>query len=217
MSDIKQQYIDQYTEYHSIPDHYPGLDIIVRGHNEITHLVEAYKPKSLLDYGCGKGYQYTERNIHEPWGMMPTLYDPGVPEFSTLPDGPFDGIYSTDVMEHIPEEALPEVLTWIFENANQFVFLGICTRPAYAVLPNGDNAHCTVKSLEWWSQMVEEYNKKGVKTHLKCYGDSNGYNIFFQKNRKSLILNEIFFQKGVDIPSSPAILCLLIEKREMFL
>jgi hypothetical protein len=75
------------------------------------------------DFGCGKGLQYTKFKYHEELGVMPTLYDPGVPEYDTLPEGIFDGVYSTDVMEHIPKEQIPETFETIFEKAEKFVFL----------------------------------------------------------------------------------------------
>ena len=53
--------------------------------------------------------------------MMPALYDPGVEQFEKMPKGKFDGVYSTDVMEHIPEEELPESLEFIFSKADKFV------------------------------------------------------------------------------------------------
>ena len=53
-----------------------------------------------------------------------------VPEFETLPDGPFDGIISTDVLEHIPEEQIPETINMITKRADKFVFLAIATSPA---------------------------------------------------------------------------------------
>ena len=140
-------------------------------------MVRDTKSKTLLDYGCGKGLQYSEWKHHEELGVMPALYDPAVPEFEELPEGKFDGVYSTDVMEHIPKEQLPEVFTHIFSKAERFVFLAICTKPAIAVLPSGENAHCTVEPIEWWRAKIEQYAPKRVYTHLKTYGNCNNYEI----------------------------------------
>jgi 2-polyprenyl-3-methyl-5-hydroxy-6-metoxy-1,4-benzoquinol methylase len=51
-----------------------------------------------------------------------------VPEFSAKPDRRFDLVISTDVLEHIPEESIDEVLKDIFNYSDQWVFLTICTR-----------------------------------------------------------------------------------------
>lgn len=178
MVSIKEKYIDQYKQYHSSPEKYPGISF-KNGYDHITQLIQETGSTSVLDYGCGKGTQYTQKKYHEVWNIgMPSLYDPAVPEFETLPDQVFDGIYSTDVMEHIPEEVIPEVFDWIFNHAEKFVFLGIATSPARAILPNGENAHCTVKPIEWWADQIK--NHKPVYTHLKCYGKSNGYMVFNQ-------------------------------------
>ena len=95
---------------------------------------------------------------------------------SKLPEGNFDGIISFDVLEHIPEEEIPQVIKEIFERANKFVFLGIDTSPAEDILPNGENAHCTQKPLEWWVDMIKTHGKK-VYTHVMTNGQYEGYEI----------------------------------------
>lgn len=173
----KDKYINLYKEYHSNKNNYQGVSY-GKEHQKITELVRETKSQTLLDYGCGKATQYHLQGLHHdfPCGM-PTLYDPAVPEYSTLPDGPFDGIYSTDVMEHIPEEVIPSVFEYIFGNAQKFVYLAICTRLANAILPNGENAHCTVKPMTWWVDMVEKHAPKKVLTHIRTYGDDNNYKV----------------------------------------
>ena len=61
--------------------------------------------------------------------------------------------------------------------SEKFVFLAICTKPAIAILPSGENAHCTVEPIEWWKTMIEKYAPKRVYTHLKTYGHCNNYEI----------------------------------------
>ena len=114
---------------------------------------------SVLDYGCGKGKQYTEMKLHEKhqWSVTPTLYDPGVPTHSRLPDGPFDAVICTDVMEHVPEALVPEVLKRIFARARKLVYFSISTRLAAKTLPNGENAHCTVQPAAWWMERLREH------------------------------------------------------------
>ena len=89
----------------------------------------------------------------------------------------YDLIILRDVMEHIPKEQLPETFENIFGKSEKFVFLAICTKPAIAILPSGENAHCTVEPIEWWKTMVEKYAPKRVYTHLKTYGHCNNYEI----------------------------------------
>jgi cyclopropane fatty-acyl-phospholipid synthase-like methyltransferase len=152
-------------------------DKVFRGHSikaalpTICSLVRMYKPRSLLDYGCGKGRQYTEDKVHEQWGgLMPTLYDVGVDEFSAKPAGPFDGLICTDVLEHIAEEDLHDVLADIFsylpkrdDGGTSFVALYIACRPAKKKrLPDGRNVHLTVKPPSWWTATIAQHSQQHV-------------------------------------------------------
>ena len=161
-------YIDQYKEYHKNPTKYPGSSF-EKEIPFIKNLMNEVKPKTLLDFGCGKGLQYSTCQLERllPKFEKLTLYDPAVPQFSEKPkDKRFDLIYSTDVMEHIPEYDIPNVFDYIFKHAKS-VYLAIHTGPDFAILPNGENAHCTQKPIEWWEEKIKPY---GVYTHLRCYG-----------------------------------------------
>ena len=131
-------------------------------------LAQRTKAKSVLDYGSGKGCLYGETDLELPdgevipsvkrfWGVEElTLYDPGVQEHSKRPTGQFDGVVSTDVLEHIPEEDIGWVLRECFAFANRFVYMNIASYPAKKELPNGWNAHVTIKSPDWWRQRIEQ-------------------------------------------------------------
>tara|TARA_B100000424_G_C22711632_1_gene387282 strand:- start:94 stop:624 length:531 start_codon:yes stop_codon:yes gene_type:complete len=175
------KYVDQYKELHKNAYGYGDGWAISRQAQHISNLVNDTNSKTLLDFGSGKA-DYENNNIHLLWGgILPARYDPAIPQWSEMPEGTFDGVFSADVMEHIPEDEVHDVLTTHFEKANKFVFLGICTKLAKTILPNGENAHCTVEDSNWWSDRILKANKKGVYTHLSCYGNSNDYRIFFQR------------------------------------
>lgn len=124
--------------------------------------------KSVLDYGSGKGRLYSETNLKLPdgtvipsvrefWGVDDIrLYDPGVEEYATRPDSTFDGVVSTDVLEHIPEEDIDWVLAECFGFAGKFLYMNIASYPAKKILPNGWNAHATVQPPEWWRERIEK-------------------------------------------------------------
>ena len=184
-------WIEEYKKYHAEKNtNYPGNNLKPQLHH-IVDLVKDTKSETLLDYGCGKGLQYTKWNHHEEIGVMPELYDPAVPEYEDLPEGPFHGVYSTDVMEHIPKEHLPEVFDYIFSKAERFVFLAICTRPSIAVLPSGENAHCTVEPMNFWVEMINKYSPKKVYTHIKTYGNDNNYVILNEEEYLEWFLEQI--------------------------
>ena len=166
-------YIAQYKEYHKDNKKYRGDNLAPQIHH-ILELIQMTQSTTLLDYGCGKGNQWTNNILP----VTPTLYDPAVPEHENKPNGQFDGVISTDVMEHIPEEQIPQVFQEISQYATRFAFLAIATDPAIAVLPNGENAHCTLKPLEWWVDTWKEHTtNKDLQVHIKTYGQYRGYQI----------------------------------------
>jgi len=74
-------------------------------------------------------------------------------------------------MEHVPEEEVEEVLADIASYAPNAVF-AIALRPAAATLPNGDNAHCTVKPIQWWhGQLLLHYKEvEHIPTNKHFWG-----------------------------------------------
>jgi len=131
----------------------------------IRGLIRATGAKSILDYGAGKGGAYKARDfklkgqlvssVQDYWGVDQIVcYDPGYTPFSSLPEGQFDGVICVDVLEHLPEQDLPWVLEEQFRYARKFVFGNIASYPADKVLPNGENAHCTIQPLEWWRDAI---------------------------------------------------------------
>lgn len=164
-----------YREMHLGGDKAKGIppEQMFSGHSlpvcaeRIQGLIAAHGARTILDYGSGKGMQYGPMNINFPdgrhfdsikdfWGVERiACYDAGYPPFSTLPTEKFDGVISTDVMEHIPEEDLPWILDEIFGYARKFVFGNIASYLALKVMPNGENAHCTVQPPEWWHSLIQ--------------------------------------------------------------
>lgn len=124
---------------------------------KITELLKENDCKSVLDYGCGKAFLHLRGETKE-WGDV-SLYDPGVKEYEKLPEGQFDAVICTDVLEHIPEDELDETLQIIFGKSNKLVFLSISTKPAKKFLPNGENAHVTIKPEDWWLERISRHNK----------------------------------------------------------
>ena len=185
------EWIEQYKQYHLENTDYGNGGCLKFYLQHIVDLVQDWNAESLLDFGCGKAEGYLEYNHHEHWGIMPSLYDPAIPEYQNLPEGTFDGVISFDVMEHIPKEQIPETFDQIFSRADKFVFLGIATSPAEAVLPNGENAHCTVEPIGWWEEMVHKHAPKKVCTHIKTAGYCNNYSILNEDLYMEYFLNNL--------------------------
>ena len=146
---------------------FPGKSIF-RQLPHIKRLVEATASVSLLDYGCGKGQQYEAQSINVNGAQLDATvqdfldvdyiycYDAAYPMYTKLPSGKFDGVISTDVLEHCPEDDLPWIIDEMFSYANRFVFASVAGFPAAKTLPNGENAHCTQLDPKWWNDTFTE-------------------------------------------------------------
>lgn len=163
MTDRTAYYIDQHRRLHRNPKRFPGFST-GRHIPAIRQLVEEYKATSLLDYGCGKGYQYLAKRIHEQWGgLLPYCYDPGVTHLDHKPVGLYDGVLCVDVLEHVAEEGVPCLLDELLSYAHRFVFVTIATYPAGKTLPDGSNAHVTVRDGAWWGKQLCEAELRAAK------------------------------------------------------
>ena len=131
----------------------------------VKQLIEATGAKTVLDYGSGKGTQYRPQKIvvdgqhvadgiAEYWDVEVECYDPGYGPYSALPQGKFDAVVSTDVLEHCPEDDLSWILDEIIGYARRVVYLNVACFPARKSLPNGENAHITVRSPDWWEEKI---------------------------------------------------------------
>jgi hypothetical protein len=135
--------------------------------SRIKKLIGHSGARTILDYGSGKGRQYLPAGImengvvrwnsmQEYWGVESIrCYDPGHAPFSALPEGQFDGVVCTDVLEHCPEEDLPWIVGELFGYARLFVFANVACYPAAKTLPNGENAHCTIRPVEFWQALFQ--------------------------------------------------------------
>lgn len=143
---------------------FPGISLLPQL-QDIKRLIRQTGAASILDYGCGKGTQYLRKNIEQDGGRWDSVqdywdvdfvlrYDPCYEPFSGLPVGKCDGVISTDVLEHCPEDDVPWILGEMFGYARKFVFVTIACYPARKRLPNGENAHCTIKPSDWWRELL---------------------------------------------------------------
>lgn len=132
----------------------------------LKKLVQKHNAKSLLDYGCGKGFQYHEDELHLWLGIMPHCFDPFVDRYKepVHPDMRFDGVFCIDVLEHVEEKEVLPLLVRLVKHAEKFLYVTACTRPAGAILPDGRNAHITLKPAEWWRERFRLAIRAGDKS-----------------------------------------------------
>ena len=137
----------------------------------IKRLIVRTEASTILDYGSGKGLQYDLRGVQvEQAGTFESVvdywdvagvhcYDPCYEPFSALPSGTFDGVISTDVLEHCPEDDIGWILNEMFSFARNFFYGNVACYPAKKRLSNGENAHCTIRPAEWWQLQLSEVSQ----------------------------------------------------------
>jgi len=132
---------------------------------EALDIQKNFKFKTCVDYGCAKGFLVNALRIIgcDAYGEDISEYavqncHPNVRGYVSLPNNKFyDLLICKDVLEHIHEEQLPEVLQSLKCKSNQFFF----------VIPLGDDdrfrireyevdvTHVTKKDEEWWINLFE--------------------------------------------------------------
>jgi len=149
---------------------FPGKSLPPQA-GRVKRLIDLTGARTVLDYGSGKGQQYMPMpftddagviyaDIASWWGVKVTCYDPAYAPFSNLPEGPFDGVVCTDVLEHCPEEDMEWIVGELFGYARLFVFANVACFPAQKRLPSGQNAHCTVRPVKWWRALIERVARR---------------------------------------------------------
>lgn len=151
------KYAKEYLRLHKKHQKWFSGQIDIENADAIAELVSLTGAKRLLDFGSGKGYQYLVDRVHERWGgILPYCYDPGVWQLRMRPDGLFDGVICTDVLEHIAEPDIPGVLQEIRDNIapGGFAYLNVFCNLAGKTFTDGRNVHLTVKPPSWWDAII---------------------------------------------------------------
>ena len=114
-----------------------------------------FDPKSILDYGCGKGgtADYIESTTH----FKVDRYDPGYAPYSAKPTRTYDFVYSTDVFEHIELEDVGPSIAYINSLTSRYHAHIIDLDPAKKTLPDGRNAHVTLLTQAQWLNEFNQY------------------------------------------------------------
>lgn len=122
---------------------------------DITLLKTIFEAVTILDYGCGKGTFKEEFQIFSS-SIQVQNYDPAIQEFSERPSEA-DIVLCSDVLEHIEQECLDEVLEDIKNLSIKISYLVIAIKPDYTkTLPDGRNPHLIVNGVDWWMNKLKE-------------------------------------------------------------
>lgn len=118
----------------------------------VLWVARRYQCQSVLDYGCGRG---SLKRAVEARGLQCSEYDPAVAGKDQMP-ARADLVVCTDVLEHVEIDRLPAVLKHLEVLAIKAVFLVVCLKPSGKLLPDGRNAHITLRPPAWWDAQAEQ-------------------------------------------------------------
>jgi len=114
--------------------------------------------RTVLDYGCGgsdwnaPGFE-NDISATDFFGLNKVYrYEPAreIDERASV-----DCVVCFDVLEHIFVSDVATVLRDIFSHAQKLVILNVACYEANALLPNGENAHITVRNPHWWKGVLD--------------------------------------------------------------
>lgn len=164
-SDRYAYYLEQSRIHHATSKTFSGNGVLKHTTALLT-LAREIDAKSAIDYGCGKCNQYRQFNLmfdgkpyqglEDALGFEVYKYDPAIKGHHKPPTEGADLVWCTDVLEHIPEEDIGWVVGFLFSLARKGLFVTVGNYPAKKHLPNGENAHVTVKPFEWWQKHFDE-------------------------------------------------------------
>ena len=122
-----------------------------------------YGCKTMLDYGSGKGHQYTVEQYDKYIDVQVDMYDPGVPGIDTLQDKQYDAVLCMFVLPMVPEEEIDGVLTDIFSRATKFVAFGLVNKPSRTkTFDDGTNIVVSYKTEEEWRARIALFNTNNL-------------------------------------------------------
>ena len=91
---------------------------------DLVGFIKSTKPKSILDFGCGKGY--AADNLKKLFPNIPIVkYDPCFPEFEQYPTGVFDLVICYNVLQMTDAVTLPLVAAELAAFTDKYLFINV--------------------------------------------------------------------------------------------
>jgi hypothetical protein len=133
------------------------------------------KIKTVLDYGAG-GSDWDTPNFDPITGKTAKQYflvddvTSFEPARNLLVKRKSDAVVCMDVLEHVFISDIPTLVAELFSFSKKLLVVNVACYKAAAMLPNGENAHITVRPPEWWKGVFDTIasNFKDVEVFLIC-------------------------------------------------
>lgn len=149
-------------------------------YGELEYEIDKRGSATILDFGSGSAVHW-HKDCQIPGLKHKTTatkffgsrlrgfyrYDPAHPEYCKKPSGKFDIVMCTEVLEHVPLEELPALLTEIasyLEEDGCAVF-SIPKGLSNNAFPDGNNLHVTLMSTKEWNKLIEQYIETFTLVH----------------------------------------------------
>lgn len=136
-------------------------DFEIRKFRELVRIfLDRNNVRTLLDFGGG-GSEWDAPGFDDQTNLSAqhyfsldkvTKFDPAR-ENSSITQA--DCVTCIDVLEHIFVADIENILNTIFTHATKCLVLNIACYSAGATLPNGENAHITVRTPDWWKGVID--------------------------------------------------------------
>jgi hypothetical protein len=124
----------------------------------IKQVLTQFRVNTLLDYGCG-GSDYEaagfdeQLSAREYFGLSQVFrYEPAR---NLDQRQKVDAVLCFDVLEHLFIADVATTVRELFSLASRLLIVNTACYAARALLPNGENAHITVRPPHWWKGMFD--------------------------------------------------------------
>jgi len=126
----------------------------------LARVIKDHRIKTVLDYGCGKAFfwkwDYQPAVLNTIPNLKIRLYDPAIEKLNKLPEGRYDLVVCTDVLEHLHPDDTETVVQRLVEYTRRHLFVCIGLTPAKKQFPDGTNLHTNLHTQEWWEELFEK-------------------------------------------------------------
>lgn len=153
-----EELIEQYKEKHKGSQFSRGTALL-KHIPELTRLTKLLGCKDALDFGCGKAWFWKLphwKAIFDNELRSIKLYDPAIPEHDELPEGRYDLVLCTDVLEHVHPEETDDFLKTLFLYTRRCLFINVSTVPAKKTFDDGTNLHINLRTKDQWQKKIYE-------------------------------------------------------------
>lgn len=133
---------------------------------DLLHKPQNSNPIRLLDYGAGYGTFKSKLlgQKQQPFPMTVVEYDPARPEKCKMPKGKYDIVVNTDVLEHVEEDCLEDVLAQLRDKTGTAAYIAIALFKAAEVIKGVGGAHINLKpEPEWRIRLAKYFDVREIK------------------------------------------------------